>query len=206
MDRKGERIAVFGGSFDPVHSGHAALANLIAQEPDIDRVIMMVSPANPLKTGMRFASDSDRLEMVSRVASTLRNVEVGDLELVLPRPSYSINTLDELRRRNPQNDYLLVIGADNWLLFNKWKDSGRIIREYGLLIYPRPGYDVDPGTLPENVRFLNDYPTFGLSSTMIRERIRKGCDVTYLIPPVAARYISDNRLYSESVEDIKQDD
>lgn len=197
MGTKKERVAVFGGSFDPVHVGHAALANLIAQEPDVDRVIMMVSPANPLKPGSRFASDADRLAMVARVAETLDNVEEGDLELTLPHPSYSIKTLDELKRRNPQNEYRLVIGADNWLIFNQWRDAQRIIDEYGVLIYPRPGYDIKQEELPRNVRYLNDYPTFGISSTMIRERIKKGCDVTYLVPPAAASYISEKDLYSD---------
>lgn len=189
-------IVVYGGSFDPIHIGHAALAGIVSRLPGVDGVIILVSPANPLKAGERDASESDRLEMTRLVAANLPNVEASDFEFSLPRPSFTINTLEALRNANPDTDFRLLIGADNWQLFSRWRDAERIISEFGVIIYPRPGYEIESDeTLPENVTVLKNIPTFEISSTYIRDEISRGHDVTYLVTPEVARYINERKLY-----------
>lgn len=189
-------IVVYGGSFDPIHIGHAALAGIVSRLPGVDGVIILVSPANPLKAGERDASESDRLEMARLVAANLPNVEASDFEFSLPRPSFTINTLEALRNANPDTDFRLLIGADNWQLFSRWRDAERIISEFGVIIYPRPGYEIESDeTLPENVTVLKNIPTFEISSTYIRDEISRGHDVTYLVTPEVARYINERKLY-----------
>lgn len=189
-------IAVYGGSFDPPHSGHAMIASCVSQAEGIDALWLMVSPRNPLKTESELTEDRHRLEMTRLLAGPCRNVEASDFEFNLPVPSYTLTTLRTLREQYPGDSFILVIGSDNWLDFNRWRDTESIINEFGVLIFPRPGYPVDPTTLPKGVRLLRDTPVSEISSTFIRGWVEAGNDPVYLVPPAVADYIRRNRLYA----------
>lgn len=190
-------IAVFSGSFNPVHTGHAMLASWCAQFcPQIDEVWMLVSPQNPLKQDSEMLPQEQRLEMVKIVADGCCGVRASDFEFHLPLPSFTYRTLCALRDRWPQHRFRLMTGSDNWLIFDRWRDADKIIKEFGLLIYPRPGYQLAPDSLPANVTYMADAPQIELSSTFIRQGLAASLDMNYFLPSAVYRYIQDNNLYT----------
>lgn len=187
-------IGIYGGSFDPIHSGHAILANFVAQCNIVDEVWIMVSRRNPLKLHETFASDKDRLAMARQVAEECKNVKVSDLEMSMPVPSYTYNTLEELKRVNPRHDFKLIIGSDSLFNFSKWKNNELILKKFGLIVYPRPGYPL-PEKEPMGMTFLNGAPEFGISSSLIREYISSGWNINYFVPVRVFEYIKTHNLY-----------
>lgn len=191
------RIAIFGGSFNPVHEGHIRLARHIvgSEACDVDRVWLMVTPRNPLKPDLRMASDIDRLAMARLACADVDGVEASDFEMRLPAPWYSIRTLDALAARYKEDSFRLVIGADNWLLMDRWKEPDEIIRRFIPIVYPRPGYEVEVATLPDGVTYLADAPLTDVSSTLIRKKIENGSDVAGLVDGKVRDYIIAWNLY-----------
>lgn len=194
------RIGIFGGSFDPIHIGHAIIAQHIISCGAVDRLWFMVSPVNPLKVGkMRQVADTDRLRMVEMVSHPMDGVETSAFEFTMPRPSYTIDTLNALQAKFPDDDFYLVIGGDNWEVFSKWRNSDEILAKYHLLVYPRLGYQVNiPDELKERVKLV-DAPIIELSSTEIRERLAKGQSVRYYVPDEVLGYIERHDLYSDKI-------
>ena len=131
-------IGIFSGSFNPVHIGHLALANYLCEYEGLDQVWFMVSPRNPLKEVDELMDDSLRLKLVQLAVEGYPKFWASDFEFRLPRPSYTVHTLDELRRAYPQHVFHLIIGSDNWLLFPRWRESERILATTPLIVYPRP--------------------------------------------------------------------
>ena len=195
------KIGIFGGSFNPIHSGHAIIAHHIITSGAVDRLWLMVSPVNPLKVGHeRQVADTDRLRMVEMVSRHLEHVETSAFEFTMPKPSYTIDTLNALQAKFPDDELYLVIGADNWEVFDRWRNSEEILAKYHLLVYPRLGYDV---VIPEGLRdraALVDAPIIELSSTMVRERLAQGLSVRYYVPDEVLSYIERNYLYTRDGE------
>ena len=192
-----KKIAIFGGSFNPIHIGHLALANFICEESWVDELWFMVTPLNPLKEADDLLPNQVRLEMVESAIAGYPHFKASDIEFTLPQPSYSINTLNYLRERDPDKQFFLVIGADNWALFDKWKSAKEIINNYNLLVYPRPGYSVDINNLPTSVHYINS-PKLEVSSTFIRDSLLAGKDMRYFLHPNVFQYIVNNNLFSHS--------
>jgi len=195
------RIGIYSGSFDPVHTGHAMVANYCAQWGSLDEVWMMVSRLNPLKEGTVPTADLHRLRMTKLVAEQCCGVKASDFELSLPMPSYTYVTLCKLREHYPEHQFVLVVGSDNWANFGRWRDAHKIIKEFGLLIYPRPGYDppLDP---PAGVEVIDNGPTAYVSSTFIREAVADGANINFFVPSVVARYIREHKLYIHETTEI----
>ena len=193
------RIDIFGGSFNPIHTGHAIIAQHIIGSGLVDQLWMMVSPVNPLKAGnARQVADTDRLRMVEMVTRHIEGVEPSAFEFSMPRPSYTIDTLNTLQEKFPDDEFYLVTGADNWQIFDKWRNSEEILAKYHLLVYPRLGYEVNiPERLKERVTLV-DAPIIELSSTQIRERLANGQSVRYYVPDEVLGYIERNNLYSKN--------
>ena len=188
-----QTIGVLGGSFNPVHVGHVMLASYLSQYTSLDEVWLMLSPCNPLKNNDAFVADEHRLNMLKIAVESVKGVDVCDIELTLPRPSYTIKTLDTLKERYPDKQFRLVIGSDNWLIFDKWKDYQRIIADYGVIVYPRPGYEIgEIDTL--GVGFVNA-PVINLSSTFIRDGFFAGKDMSAFLPNGVDEYIRKNNLF-----------
>ena len=195
------KIGIFGGSFDPIHTGHAIIAHHIISNGVVDRLWMMVSPMNPLKADKeQLVVDTDRLRMVEMVTRPIEHVETSAFEFTMPKPSYTIDTLNALQAKFPDDEFYLVIGADNWTVFDKWRNSKEILAKYHVLIYPRLGHDV---IIPDNLRnraTLIDAPVIELSSTMVRERLAAGKSVRYYVPDEVLGYIEHKHLYRNSKE------
>jgi nicotinate-nucleotide adenylyltransferase len=188
-----EHIGILGGSFNPVHIGHMMLASYIVQWTSLDKVWLTLSPQNPLKQPNEMMPDMQRLAMLEIATKDIENVEVCDIELSMPKPSYTINTLDLLSHRHPGKKFHLIIGSDNWNIFQQWKDYERIISDYGVIVYPRPGYPV--GNIYQDGVTVIDAPESSLSSTFIRRAIRNGKDMNFFLPNGVYKYITTRKLY-----------
>lgn len=159
---------IYGGSFNPIHNGHIQLANLLKNTDSIDEMWLLVSPQNPFKVNADLLDDEARLHLARVAVADVPGVEVCDREFSLPRPSYMYNTLKALSKEHPEREFVLVIGADNWERFPDWYRSKAILSKYRIIIYPRPGYDLQ--NVPPKV-IIADTPLLDISSTDIRHRI-----------------------------------
>lgn len=176
------KTGIFSGSFNPIHIGHLALANYLCEYEGLDEIWFMVSPQNPLKTQAELWSDELRLQLVRLSISDYPRFQVSDFECHLPRPSYSVHTLEKLREAYPEREFHFIIGSDNWARFDRWYQSERIIKENQIIIYPRPGFPVNEEELPETVRLVRS-PMFEISSTFIREALDTKKDIRYFLHP-----------------------
>ena len=179
-------IAVYSGSFNPLHIGHQAIMEYLTREAGFDWVYLVVSPQSPFKDASY--ADSGKARYEAAVAAVKRHpalrVRVDDIELGMTPPHYTIRTLDALREREPENDFTLVIGADNLAVFDRWRDSVRILTEYGVAVFPRAGCHRghDRARLMKacpqaRIRLLKA-PRVDISSSEIREGLAAGRDMS----------------------------
>ena len=166
-----KRIGLFGGSFNPIHVGHIALAQSILRQCGMDEVWLMVSPQNPLKKEDDLLADNLRFEMAQQALADVQGVKASDYEFLLPKPSYTWNTLQHLSHDYPDCEFVLLIGGDNWAHFERWRHWQDILRNFEIAVYPRGGHI---GTM--------DVPLLNVSSTGIRQRVRTGQSVEGLVP------------------------
>lgn len=198
-------IGIYCGSFNPPHIGHATMAAYIAGFVDeIDELWLLASPQNPLKSPEELAPERHRMAMTRLLAHSVAGVKASDFELSLPTPSYTFKTLESLTAAYPEHKFSLIIGSDNWTLFDRWKNPEQIISRYGVWIYPRPGYDVDETSLPAGVRVIKDAPTVDISSTFLRRAIAEGRNVASFTPPGVAEYALAHNLYTHSTPSVKK--
>lgn len=179
------KIAVYSGSFNPLHIGHLAILRRLTECGDFDGIYLVVSPKNPLKD-IDESNSTQRLEAAK--AAVARHpelkVQVDDIEFTLPSPQYSIRTLDELKKREPDNDFSLVVGGDQIADFRRWKDYRRILSDYGVAVFPREGFDtakIREDFLQENPLYkitLIDMPLVNISSTELRQATANGEDIS----------------------------
>lgn len=195
MEEPKKRIGIFGGSFNPVHRGHLMLTQWLLHEMAFDEIWFVVSPSNPLKHSGEMLPEQERLTMVRLALQGHPRLIACDVELGMPRPSYTITTLRELSRRHPDCRFTLIIGADNWAVIDQWRSADEIIRDYGIVVYPRQGTTVDPSTLPEGVT-LSNAPVVAVSSTMLRRLIPQWGVPDYFLTPEVSEYIVNNKLYN----------
>lgn len=172
---------IYGGSFNPIHNGHIALASQLLGKAGLDEILFIVSPQNPLKAQTSLLADDLRLDMTRRALAPYPALTVSDFEFHLPKPSYMWHTLQAMSREWPDRRLHLIIGADNWAVFDKWFCAADIIRTYPIIIYPRDGYPMDTTQLPPTVRLVNT-PLYDISSTEIRADIAAGRSIEGKVP------------------------
>lgn len=176
------RTGIYGGSFNPIHNGHIALARQMLRMNLADEIWFVVSPMNPLKEhNPELLPDALRWEMAKLALEDERDLVACDFEFHLPKPSYTWNTLQALSKAYPDRQFVLVIGADNWNLFPRWYHHDDILSHYPIAIYPREGCEIDKTTLPDSVTLL-DMPRYRVSSTEVRRRVREGKPIRRLVP------------------------
>lgn len=161
---------------------------------DIDQLWFVVSPQNPFKKSENLLNDDYRLEMVNLAIKGDFRFRASDIEFSLPKPSYTINTLNALRKEYPKHEFVLIMGADNFVQLRNWKDYELLISEYRFLIYPRPELDLSKNDLKGNFT-IADSPLMEISSTLIRKAISEKKDVHNLLPPEVYKYIKEMNLY-----------
>lgn len=185
------RLGIFGGSFDPVHHGHLILARAALEELGLDRLLFLPANHSPFKSSTRPATSDDRLAMLRLAIRGEENFAVDDLELHRPPPSYTIDTLRELRTRHPDDEFTLLIGADQAVKFGTWKDPEEIQRLARVAVLDRAGHTVT-SAWPMVRRLI------GISSTDLRARVAAGCSIRYLTPDSVCDYISRESLYQNA--------
>lgn len=174
--------------------GHLMLARSVVSQQKADEVWLMVSPQNPLKEVRGLLSEKIRMRLAQKALEGIPHLCASDLECRLPRPSYTYLTLRALRSTYPDTLFSLLIGADNWLSFNRWVHTDEILANHPIYIYPRPEYIVDEPSLPQGVCLL-DSPLCPFSSTDIRHRIANGEDVSEMLPASVLEIIKKEKLY-----------
>ena len=188
------KIGLFFVSFNPVHIGHLIIANFMATQSDLDRVWLVVSPQNPLKPKKSLARDHDRLHLVRLGIENNPKLRASDVEFNLPQPSYTIDTLTFLKEKHPEHEFVLIMGGDNLATLNLWKNYEQILANYEIYVYKRPNYDL--GELAGHGRVTAfEVPPLDISATYIRECIKNGKSVRYLVPEAVWEYLETGSLY-----------
>lgn len=190
-----KRIGIYSGSFNPIHLGHQKLAEYLIENQIVDEVWFVVSPCNPLKKQSQIIDEYIRLDMLMLAIQHWPKFKASDIEFSMPIPSYSIDTLHVLSNQFPDYQFYLIIGSDNALVFDQWKNYTQILREYPVLVYPRMGYDFSlVSELYPQMKLLSS-PLYNISSSQIRDFIAQKKDVTSWLHPSVFQYIIENNLY-----------
>ncbi|MCQ2148327.1 MAG: nicotinate (nicotinamide) nucleotide adenylyltransferase [Bacteroidales bacterium] len=178
-------VAVFPGSFNPLHIGHLAIMKCLTEDAKYDVVYLIVSPKNPIKDINPLSANDRYLAAVEAAERHPEvNVKVDDIELHMEAPQYTFKTLNALREREPENTFTLVMGADNLGIIKRWKNGDYILKEFGVCVYPRDGYDLDAIIAelkeedPDYKIDVVDAPKVNMSSTFIREGLAEGKDMS----------------------------
>ena len=173
------KIGLYFGSFNPIHIGHLIIANHIAYGTDLNEVWFIVSPQNPLKESASLLNEQHRYSLVKIAVEDEKKLKVSNVEFLMPKPSYTIDTLIYLSEKYTQHNFSLIIGSDSYLNFNKWKNYEQIILNYNILIYQRPSFPIKTD-LPESIKIIHA-PLLDISSTQIRKNIKDKKSIRYLV-------------------------
>ncbi len=190
-----KKIGLFFGSFNPIHIGHLIIANYMANYTELDEVWFVVSPQNPFKDKKNLGNMYDRLEMVNLAIEGAEKLRVSDIEFSLPQPSYTIDTLIHLAEKYPKREFFLIMGEDNLASFHKWKNADIILRDYRIIVYPRPDYD--GGELKKHPSItITETPVMELSSTFVRQAVKAGRSIQFYVPDKVIEFIDKKGLYT----------
>ncbi|MBU2652080.1 MAG: nicotinate-nucleotide adenylyltransferase [Bacteroidetes bacterium] len=194
MSEPRKKTGLFFGSFNPVHIGHLIIGQYFTQFSDLDEVWFVVSPHNPLKEKSSLLEGHLRLYMVNLALEDDPLLRATNIEFTMPQPSYTIDTLTWLSEKYPQKQFVLIGGTDIFPTFHKWKNHQEILSQYDLYIYNRPGYDAGEYASYPRIRFFSA-PLMEISASFIREAIRQGKDVSYMLPSKVWAHIVDMGFY-----------
>jgi len=195
-------VGLYFGSFNPIHNGHLIIANHMKENEGLDAVWFVVSPQNPFKQENTLLNVNHRIHLIQIAIDGENGLAVSNIELKLPKPSYTINTLVYLRERFPKNEFRIIIGSDGFQNIDKWKNSKEIISNYSFLIYVRPGFEkiIHPNA---NYKIV-DAPFLNISSTHIRYMIKNKKSIRFLVPDAIKDEIEKNGYYSSALENPTQ--
>jgi nicotinate-nucleotide adenylyltransferase len=188
------KIGLFGGTFNPIHFGHIRLARQLLQIAGLDEVWFMVTPQNPFKVNHELLWDRTRYRMVEMALQRYKHLIASDYEFRLPKPSFTWNTLEALKKDYPDHAFTLLIGGDNWESFPKWYRAADILATHDIVVYPRSGSTIDKKNLPPRVHVV-ETDLIPISSTLVRQRVAAGKSIRRLVPKAVADYISQEQLY-----------
>jgi nicotinate-nucleotide adenylyltransferase len=191
-----QKIGLFFGSFNPIHTGHLIIANLMAESTDLNKVWFVVSPQNPFKASKGLLHEFDRYDLVRAAIFDNYKLDVSDIEFHLPKPSYTIHTLVHLKEKHPEKEFKVILGEDNLVNFTKWKNHQQILKDYGLYVYQRPNTQPSELKAHPNVRYI-EAPMLDISATFIRACIKKNLSVRYLVPDVVEERIRAKGFYQD---------
>ncbi|MBZ0206451.1 MAG: nicotinate (nicotinamide) nucleotide adenylyltransferase [Flavobacteriales bacterium] len=195
------KIGCLFGSFDPPHLGHVLLARYVKEHCGLDQVWLVVTPQNPFKQHRQLSPEKHRLAMTHLAVQGLEGISASGLELDLPQPNYTVDTLAFMRERWPQHQFSLIIGSDNLATLHQWKDASLMLEKTPVHVYPRPGLEEHLAQADllyhPSVSVLPDAPQTPVSSTGIRVRLRSWKPVDGLLDPKVLAYIRQNGLYAD---------
>jgi nicotinate-nucleotide adenylyltransferase len=190
------KVGLFFGSFNPIHIGHLIIAEYCLEHSDLREIWFVISPCNPLKKKATLLSEHHRLYMTKLAIESDFRFRACDIEFKLPYPSYTAITLMRLSEKYPDKEFVLIMGADNMENIKKWYNWEYIIENYQVMVYPRPGFEQSAIAEYPHVHQLSA-PLMELSATQIRESIKAGQQVRYMLPNVVAQYIEEMGFYGK---------
>ena len=186
-------VGLYLGTFNPIHNGHVTLAKYFSELPELDQVLVVISPQSPFKIEDTFINDIERLELAKTVFKNFENVKVSDIEFKMSKPNFTIDTLKEFKKRHEYNNLILLIGEDNLVGFNKWKDYEEIIEIAEVYVYPRDTDQKIPNEILSNNNIkLVDAPKIKISSSRIRELISSKQSIDSLVPKEVLKFFELN--------------
>ncbi|MGB4703478.1 MAG: nicotinate-nucleotide adenylyltransferase [Candidatus Saccharicenans sp.] len=212
-------VGLFGGTFNPVHLGHMSVADQVLRYFPLEKILFIPSYIPPHKNATGVAPVEHRLRMLEIACEGRPAFEISDIEARTPGPSYSVVTLEKLKKARPQDEFFFIAGADAFIEIETWKDYRRLLQECSFIVVTRPGFGIKsiervveritPGkyfVAGENAPvktaeltaggvFVLEVETPDISSTIIRERIKAGQSISGLVPPAVEKYIEENKLY-----------
>ena len=202
-----KKVGLFFGSFNPIHVGHLILSNYMADQTDLFEVWLVVSPHNPHKKKASLLDDHHRLAMVRIAVEDNTKLQASDIEFNLPKPSYTVFTLQTLKEKYSDHEFVLIMGEDNLRTFHKWKNYEYILEKHQIYVYPRvltvqevmagnaemkPDASVDGH---QNIRFFDKAPLMKVSSSYVRNAVKSGHDVRYLLTDKVFQYLDEMNFY-----------
>ena len=188
------KIGLFFGSFNPIHTGHLIIANYMAMNTDLDRVWLVVTPHNPHKKKANLARDYDRLHLARLAVENNPYLEASSVEFGLPKPSYTVDTLAFLQEKHPEKEFALIMGGDNLATLHKWKNYEQILKNHSVYVYLRPNYEVGELAKHPKVQCF-EAPLLDISATYIRDCIREGKSIRYMVPEPVFEYLEGSQMY-----------
>ncbi len=194
MGKHEDYIGLYFGSFNPIHIGHLAIANYMAEFGQLKELWFVVSPQNPLKQKNSLLPDYQRFEMVNLALGDYPKFKASNIEFSMPQPSYTIDTLAYLREKYPTKKFTLIMGEDNLTFFHKWKNHELIIENHKLLVYPRPGSKRSIFHDHNNVHMI-EAPNMEISSSFIRKSVSDGKDVRFFLPEKVWKHLDEMNFY-----------
>lgn len=202
------RVGLYFGTFNPIHVGHLVIANYMAEYTDLDQVWLVVTPQNPLKKKSSLLADYHRLALVKVAIQDNYKLRASDVEFGLPQPNYTSTTLAYLREQYPDTEFSLIMGEDNLRTLHNWFNHENLVENYKFYVYPRvlttqeEAEVAEIGERPENgfgthasVTMCDDAPVMKVSSSFVRQAIKDGKDVRYLLTESVHRYIDEMNFY-----------
>ncbi|MFT4602978.1 MAG: nicotinate-nucleotide adenylyltransferase [Arenicella sp.] len=208
-----KKIGLFFGSFNPIHIGHLILGNYLADNSDLDEVWFVVSPHNPHKKKANLLEDHHRLALVRIAVEDNNKLTASDIEFDLPKPSYTVFTLQKLKEDHPDKEFVLIMGEDNLRTFHKWQNYEYILDNHQIYVYPRvetiqeaaktegdrlsSGAEIKEMDLVnhKSITLLEDVPMMKISSSYIRNAVKEGKDVRYLLSEPVFKYLDEMNFY-----------
>jgi nicotinate-nucleotide adenylyltransferase len=206
------KIGLYFGTFNPIHVGHLIIANHMAEHSDLDQIWMVVTPHNPLKKKNTLLDDYHRLQMVHLATEDFPKIKPSDIEFKLSQPNYTVNTLVHLEEKYPNYEFSLIMGEDNLKSLHKWKNYEVILENHDIYVYPRletkgsveEAISTDADNLDLKIFqkfakkiYMIDAPIVEISSTFIRDNIKKRKNVQPLLPAKVWEYIDHNNFYKK---------
>jgi len=188
-------IGLYFGSFNPIHLGHLIIANHVLNETPIEKIWFVVSPQNPLKESRSLLNEYDRLHLVRLATQDDNRIKCSDIEFSLSKPSYTTNTLAFLSEKHPEHKFAIIMGSDSYQNLAKWKNYETIISNYQIYVYKREGSEIIKSF--ENEPIILNAPVIQISASQIRENIKSGKSIRYLVPEIVREEIETRKFYRQ---------
>jgi nicotinate-nucleotide adenylyltransferase len=190
------KVGLFFGSFNPIHIGHLIIANHILNETEIQKIWFVISPQNPFKTSSSLLNEYDRFHLVQKAIEENNQMRANDIEFSLPKPSFTVHTLAYLQEKYPAHSFYIIMGSDSFQNLNKWKNFETIITNYQIIIFKRPGFEIE-NKLNASIEIMQA-PLLEISATHIRGLIKEGKSIKYLVPQKVEEEIIANRFFKKN--------
>ena len=187
------KIGLYFGSFNPIHTGHLIIANHILNNTGLEKIWFIITPQNPFKINHALLNEYNRLHLVRLATEDDLRISTSDIEFVLPRPSYTSVTLAHLSEKYAKHEFSIIMGSDSFQNLHKWKNYESIVKNHSIYVYPRPGFDITNGINANLI--IVEAPLLQISATHIRDLIRQGKSIRYLVPDLVREEIEKSNYY-----------